>query len=341
LINEIIMARKARIDAEGAVHHIIVRGIERRNIFRRDADRNNFLGRLDEILTKSQTQCFAWVLMTNHVHLLLRTGDAPVYKVMHRILTGHAVWFNKKYRRHGHLFQNRYKSILCEENIYLKELVRYIHLNPIRAGIVEDMKSLDHYRWSGHSAIMGNHQRKFQDVEYVLSMFGDKKVKARRNYQSFVKKGIDEGKRDDLTGGGLVRSTGGWEQVKMLRKVGVRLKGDERILGSSEFVLKVLKKSEERLNKKYELKTDKYDFEYVIKRVARILEMKRGDVLKPGRHGKRVDARSLVCYFANRELGMTTVNIAKRLNICQSAVSRSSYRGEVLVKENDYVLIED
>jgi REP element-mobilizing transposase RayT len=334
------MARKARIDAEGAVHHIIVRGIEGKTIFRREADRNNFLGRLDEIITESKTQCFAWVLMKNHVHLLLRTGVAPISKVMQRILTGYAVWFNKKYRRHGHLFQNRYKSILCEENIYLKELVRYIHLNPFRAGMVEDMNSLDEYKWSGHTVIMGKITREFHDVGYVLGLFADKESEARRKYRLFVKKGIDQGKRDDLTGGGLIRSTGGWEQVKMLRKSGIRLKGDERILGSSEFVLDVLKSSEERLKKKYELKTGKYDFEYVIKRVGKILGVKREDILGPGRRPEKTKARNLVCYFANRELGMTTVDISKRLNICQSAISRSVYKGEFLSKEHHYSLID-
>ena len=105
------MARKARIDAPRAVHHIIVRGIERQKIFRNEKDRDNFLDRLDEIITESRTQCFAWVLMTNHVHLLLKTGTAPIYKVMQRILTGYAVWFNKKYKRHGQLFQNRYINL--------------------------------------------------------------------------------------------------------------------------------------------------------------------------------------------------------------------------------------
>jgi len=335
------MARKARIDAPGAVHHIIIRGIERRKIFRNDVDRNNFLDRLDEIITETKTKCFAWVLMTNHVHLLLRTGVAPIYKVMQRILTGYAGWFNKKYRRHGQLFQNRYKSILCEEGVYLKELIRYIHLNPIRAGMVEDMKRLDKYNWCGHTVILGKKQRKFQDVNYVLNMFDTKRNDARRKYRLFVKKGIDEGKRDDLTGGGLIRSSGGWDQVKMLRKAGIRLKGDERILGSSEFVLDVLKKSEERLKKKYELRSGNYDFEFVVKRVANLLEMKPEEVLSPGKQPQRVKARSLVCYFANRELGMTTVDISKRININQSAVSRLSVRGETMVKENEYRLIDE
>ena len=116
------MPRGSRIDAAGAVHHIMVRGIERRKIFDGDADRDHFLHRMGEILLDTGTTCFAWSLMPNHFHLLLRTGNVPVSTVMRRLLTGYAVWFNRSRRRHGHLFQNRFKSVLCQEDSYLLEL---------------------------------------------------------------------------------------------------------------------------------------------------------------------------------------------------------------------------
>ena len=136
------MPRKARIDAPGALHHIILRGIERRVIFKDSQDYQNFITRLANVLTDTETPCYAWAQMTNHVHLLLRTGEVPISTVMRRLLTGYAQQFNRRHQRNGYLFQNRYKSILCEEDAYLKELVRYIHLNPIRAGIVKDLKVL-------------------------------------------------------------------------------------------------------------------------------------------------------------------------------------------------------
>ena len=126
------MARKARIDAPGALHHVIIRGIERRKIFRSDYDRKNFLSRISELIPETKTDCFAWAIIPNHAHLLLRTGSVSVSVFMSRLLSGYAAWFNKKYRRHGQLFQNRYKSILCQEEIYLKELVRYIHFHPVK-----------------------------------------------------------------------------------------------------------------------------------------------------------------------------------------------------------------
>lgn len=124
------------MDAPGALHHNIIRGIERKAIFRDDRDRERFLERLESVLVETSMPCYAWALMKNHAHLLLRTGLAPVATVMRRLLTGYAQDFNRRYRRHGQLFQNRYKSILCEEDPYLLELVRYIHLNPLRAKAV-------------------------------------------------------------------------------------------------------------------------------------------------------------------------------------------------------------
>jgi len=149
------MPRQARLDAPGLLQHIMARGIERREIFKDDQDRQSFLERLAVIFEKTQTQCYAWALIPNHFHLLLRTGQTPLSKVMRRLMTGYAVTFNKRHKRSGHLFQNRYKSIVCEKDPYLLELIRYIHLNPLRAGLVKDLKELDRYPWAGHSAILG------------------------------------------------------------------------------------------------------------------------------------------------------------------------------------------
>ena len=150
------MPRQARLDVPGILQHVMARGIERRKIFRDDKDRKSFLNRLSIILEETQTQCYAWSLISNHFHLLLRTGPTPLSKVMRRLMTGYAVTFNKRHKRSGHLFQNRYKSVICEEDPYLLELIRYIHLNPIRSGLVNDLKELDRYPWTGHSAILSH-----------------------------------------------------------------------------------------------------------------------------------------------------------------------------------------
>ena len=203
------MPRKSRIDAPGSLHHIIVRGIERRKLFSDDMDRNNFLDRLGGIIAETNTTCFAWALIPNHFHLLLRTGQVPIATVMQRLLTGHAGYFNKRHGHTGHLFQNRYKSILCQEDTYLLELVRYIHLNPLRARLIKTIDQLKKYPYSGHSRPMGKVERDWQDIEWVLRLFDNRIVKAQRRYHKFVEKGLAMGRRKDLTGGGLIRSMGG------------------------------------------------------------------------------------------------------------------------------------
>jgi len=335
------MPRRSRIDAPGALHHIIVRGIERKTIFKDDADRDNFLERLKNILTDSNTSCFAWALIPNHFHLLLRTGRVPISTVMKRLLTGHAMYFNRKHNRVGHLFQNRYKSILCQEDVYALELIRYIHLNPLRAKTIPDLKFLDKYTYSGHAAIMGKKKNNWQDTDYVLKLFNSKLSLARRRYREYVKKGISEGKRLDLIGGGLVRSAGGWDALKGLRKIKAYMKGDERILGDSDFVETVLKECQDEFDRRYLLKSGGYDFDTVVDRVAQVLGMNRAEVLSSGRQPHKVHARSLLCFWASRELGMSMVQLSKRLKISQPTASQSATRGEKVAKENKLKLLKN
>ena len=335
------MPRKARIDAPGALHHIIVRGIERRKIFEDDTDRVNFLNRLGKVLSETGTKCFAWALIPNHFHLLLRTGACPLSTVMRRLLTGHAMNFNRRHRRSGQLFQNRYKSILCQEDIYLLELVRYIHLNPVRAKLVTDIKALDKYPFCGHAVIMGKKNIDWQDAAYVLKMFGDKRSTARRRYKIFVQKGIQEGRRPELTGGGLIRSSGGWSVIKSLRRANIHFKSDERVLGDSDFVERVLKAADESLERKYQLKSQGYNLDKLADRVAEIFSIKPQEIFQPGKQPVKVKARSLFCYWAVRELGLTMADLAPKLNISQPAVSMSAQRGERIASENGYSLMDE
>jgi len=327
------MPRKARIDATGALHHIICRGIERRDIFKDDADRVNFLNRLGVILKETSTPCYAWALIPNHFHLLLRTGQAPISTVMRRLLTGYAVSFNRRHRRSGHLFQNRFKSILCQDDLYLKELVAYIHLNPLRARLVPELKDLAIYRYCGHSVLMGRQKGDFQDAGYVLKIFGNKVADARRNYREFVWKRHDLGRRPELVGGGLLRSAGGWGALKAMSKARIHLKGDERILGDTDFVKEVLAKQEERFERRYWLKSQGYDIHRVVEAVARVFEIEPSVIWESGNQPLRVKARSLTCYWAVKELGMSGTDVGKRLHLCQSAVSRAVARGEKVARD--------
>ena len=333
------MPRQSRIDAPGALHHLIIRGIERRKIFHDDTDRESFLDRLGGILAEASTACYAWALLANHVHLLLRTGAVPIATVMRRLLTGYAATFNRRYRRHGHLFQNRYRSILCQEDPYLLELTRYIHLNPLRARIVRDVKQLDSYPYSGHGVIMGKKKRIWQDVPFVLGQFGRPVAEARRRYRTYVKAGIAQGRRPELVGGGLIRSAGGWSAVKALRRRAVRLKGDERILGDSDFVVKVLEACEESLERRYRLEAKGYDFRKVRARAAKLCGVNPEEVVSGGKRPRAVEARSLLCLWAVRELGMSATAVARLLNLTQPAVSISVRRGEKLARDRGFELL--
>jgi len=196
----------------------MARGIERSAIFRDDADRNEFIRRLGQIATVGVFEVFAWALMPNHFHLLLKTGLAPLSAAMRSLLTGHAIRFNRRHDRAGHVFQNRYRSIVCEEESYFLELVRYIHLNPLRAGIVGSIAALDTYPYAGHSAVLGIVQRRWQRTDVVLSSFGGLNATAQKSYREFVAQGAPLGRRPELQGGGLVRSAGSWTAVHELRR---------------------------------------------------------------------------------------------------------------------------
>ncbi len=333
------MPRKARLDAPGMIHHIVFRGIERRRIFLDDGDRDRFLERLKSLLLHTGTACYAWALIPNHVHLLLRTGETPIAQVMRCLLTGYAVGFNRRHRRRGHLFQNRYKSILCQEESYLLELVRYIHLNPLRSGLVSSLSDLDAFPYCGHSAVLGTHPRDWQDTETVLRRFGPDTFKARREYRKFVAKGLDLRRRPELTGGGLVRSIGGWAEVKRRRKAGVWVSGDERILGDSEFVRKVLETGQERLERKYAYRSEGWDFDRLVVRVTEVLKIDKSRMLQKGRYPDAVAARSLLCYWGHLELGISTVELARRLGLTQPAISVSVARGRAIAVRKRLVMV--
>ena len=335
------MPRTARIDAPGALHHIICRGIERRQIFQDNADRNNFINRLSTILKQTSTYCYAWALIPNHFHLLLRTGKEPIATVMRRLLTGYAVSYNRRHHRSGHLFQNRYKSILCQEDPYLLELVRYLHLNPLRAGVVSSLKELDRYPYSGHSRLMGKIKDQWQDVDTVLALFDKKRSLAQKKYREFVEKGILEGKKPELTGGGLIRSVGGWGVLKSIRRMNVHYKSDERILGDSDFVDTVLQDAAEKMERKYCLKAKGYDFNALVERVSAIFQIEVEQLLSPSKQPERVMARSVLSYWAVRELGISGTAVGERLGLSQSAVSRAVQRGESLVAERHLSLMDD
>jgi len=327
------MPRKARIDTPGALHHIIIRGIEKSKIFRNKEDYDWFLERLGIILLETLTPCYAWVLMPNHAHFLLRTGNVGIATIMKRLLTGYAQHFNRRHKRVGHLFQNRYKSVLCEEDQYFLELVRYIHLNPTRAELVKSLNSLNSYQYSGHAAIIGTAKNDWQDKDYVLSYFSKTNGKARRKYISFITDGIQQGYKPELSGGGLLRSYGGWKELTKQLQQGISVKGDERILGSSDFVLRVLEKANERLEQSASMKSRGINLEEIVKKVAKHYGIETEDLTSGTRKRHIAEARSVVCYVAVNKLKQSCEEVAKFLTISPSAVCKAISRGKAIIQE--------
>ena len=335
------MPRLARLDTPGVLHHVIIRGIERRKIFKDNKDKDNFLDRLGTLLPETRITCYAWALLSNHAHFLFRTGDTPLSTLMRRLLTGYAVSFNRRHKRHGQLFQNRYKSIICQEDVYLKELVRYIHLNPLRARIVPDIPELNSYSYCGHSVLMGKKKRPWQDIGYVLSFFGKTLREARKRYLQYVESGIEQGRRPELVGGGLIRSLGGWRAVKNARFSGQdRMKGDHRILGDSAFVMEALAEAEEKFERFYELKSKGYDLDTVEQKVCRIFDVEPDEIYSKSRQKTRAEARGLYCYWAVVELGYPLADLARLLGMTGQGVGYAVRRGERIAKENNYRLID-
>jgi putative transposase len=316
------MPRQARLDVAGTLHHIILRGIEKRQIFDDDLDREAFINRMGHLALETGTKIYAWSLMKNHAHLLLRSGPGGLPQYMRRLLTGYAQAYNRRHKRSGYLYQNRYKSIVCEDEGYFQELVRYIHLNPLRAGLVEDLNQLEHYPWAGHGVLMGNVKYPWQDADYVLSWFGKKAGPAQRAYDRYVSDGIQQGHRPELVGGGLVRSLGGWSAVKSLRRSGERVLTDERILGTDDFVERILKEAEQRAQRSFSSRLRDKEEQQFINAKCREKGISVKELQMGGRRSPIPEVRSDIAWKLSREWGIPLAEIARHLGISTSAVSQ-------------------
>ena len=316
------MPRGARLDAPGTLHHVIVRGIEKRRIVDDVADRKNFVKRLAELSAETKTNIYAWALMTNHAHMLLRSSEIGLSGFMRRLLTGYAISYNRRHRRWGHLFQNRYKSIVCDEDAYFTELVRYIHLNPLRAKLVKSLAQLDRYRWSGHGVIVGKIQYNWQNRDEVLKWFGKKQGEAKNAYRNYVKKGIAKGRRPELVGGGLIRSLGGWSAVKALRRSGDRELSDGRILGSGEFVERIIKEAETQIKYQLPLLEHHHKIDEFITEICQA-ENVSIEELKGGSRRKEISrVRAGIAIGLVKTQGVALAEVARQLGVSATSISK-------------------
>lgn len=320
------MPRGPRLDAADALHHVIVRGIDRCPIFHDDADRTDFLDRLAGVATAPHLAVYAWSLMTTHAHLLLRTGSAPLSRSLQSLLGGYAIAFNTRHRRVGYLFQGRFKSILVDADSYLLELVRYIHLNPLRAGIVCDLETLDQYPWTGHAVLLGRHARSWQDTEFVLRQFATTPGPARRAYRAFIAAALAQ-PTPDLDGGGLRRSRGAWLRLERLARGRERWAFDERILGGSEFVTAVIATTAAQPGLPSPIDPAAF-VPAVLAHVASRCHLQVAEITTNTRRRAVVRARALVCYAAVRHAGLAARRVAPLLGITPRAVLQAAVLAE-------------
>ena len=327
------MPRRGRLHITDGYYHVMGRGLERRRIFDHDVDKQDFLERLSEGLAETETDCLAWSLMSNHYHLLIRVGTIPQSQLMRKLLSGYATAYNRRHRRAGYVFQNRYKSILCDEDSYFMELVRYIHLNPVKAKLIKTVKALDDYAWTGHAALMGKQSRPWQNSEDVLRYFGKRQGTARQRYRAFIQLGLSNTTQVDLSGGGLIRSYGGWQEAIRGNKDHETRIGDERILGDSQFVRRVLDEDDISLDEVTRLKQAGWDLEELIAYICEQYEVDEELITTKGRENNLSVAKGLICHLGMRRFGLTSTALSRRLAMSQSAVSRAAKRGLAYCRE--------
>jgi REP element-mobilizing transposase RayT len=317
------MPRQARLDLAGYMYHVIARGNERKSIFLEKEDYDDFLSRFKIALDKTGGKCLAWCLIPNHFHLLILRGRKPLAELMSRLATGYAVGFNIRHKRCGHLFQNRYKAIICNEEEYLRELVAYIHLNPLRANLVKDFKGLEGYKWCGHGAMMGTRKDGFIEREYILGHFAQTEHKAVQEYTAFLKERRSKYKGGEFSGGGLIKSMGGISAVLGCRKSGYREMFDERVLGNGDFVESVL-------NEAGELPELKIQPQEIMRQVCEMTGISKKEITGGRQERKVVRARAIYCYLAKEKMKLKGVDLMRELGLTCGAVSRLTERGRTI-----------
>ncbi|MFH1288940.1 MAG: hypothetical protein ABII25_09655, partial [bacterium] len=205
----------------------------------------------------------------------------------------------------------------------------YIHLNPYRAGIVKSLEELDKYNWSGHSALIGKVERKWQNTEEVLSRFGKYKNRARLGYRRFIEEGKSLGMQPELIGGGLIRSAGGWFEVLALKRKKLQMASDTRILGSSDFVEEILKEAEKKELATLRFKNRKIGIKELCEKTVEIFKIEMTELTSGSCRGAARNARKEVAQIAVKKLGLSGAEVARYLGVTASCINRIVGQGEI------------
>jgi REP element-mobilizing transposase RayT len=291
-------------------------------IFRDDGDRVHFLTLFEKYSIRAAIRCYAWSLMPNHFHLVVRSSDRPLSSLMKPLNARYATYFNRKIQRRGYLFQDRFKSVATQDQLYLEEMIRYVHLNPVRAGICRNLDALDTYAWCGHAALMGTRSNRFQDTAAVLHRFGREASDARANYREFLQNGID--RTENAFVSQLRVSSSGSNNRK---------EPAMWVIGDAEFVRKAIRSDKERRLRVARYAREGWDIERVCKLVAARLDLDPGSVLERGRGDCRSAARKIVAHIAHRHFEFPVSAVARYFGVGQPAVSAMIHQGKSMAEE--------
>jgi REP element-mobilizing transposase RayT len=314
------MARKIRIEFPGALYHVLARGNNKQQIFNDDQDYKAYLKRIERYRIRYKFTLYAFVLMPNHVHFLMEIGFMSLSKIMQGLQQSYTSYFHKKYKTVGHLFQGRYKAILCQRDAYLLELVRYIHLNPVRAAIVANPED---YLWSSHQFYLGYLGQPFIEKDFIFTMLSENESTAERIYRQFIKEGIDKGHQDAL------------HSVI-----------DQRFLGSPEYVREAKQKAESK-DQNRQLKREqaiqnsfnakKKALPEILKVVSEITAISHDSILGKSRERCISDGRCLFAFIAARHAGISNKSIADFLKRDASSITRMIHKIDDIIN-NDQIL---
>jgi putative transposase len=333
------MPRHARVDLPGLTHHAMIRGLNRQPIFRVPADCRDFLDRIKAAVERVPVEILAWALMPNHAHFLLRSGAQGLAPFMRRLLSGYANAFNKRHRRVGYVFQDRFKSLICDEEEYLLTLVRYIHLNPLKGGLVRTMEALGRYPYCGHGAILGVVPRSWQNTHEILARFSQTPGPARAGYLAFVRDRISEGEPLDKLGGGLLEPL--LRAARRARREGEHEPYDSRILGNGDFVQKVWRQAEETETIRMKMKQSAFDLRAAAHRIAERLGLEERVFFEKGRSSRVSEGKAVLIYVGVEYLGKSTKAMAELTRMSVPAASKARGRGGDLIRERRWVGLVD
>ena len=290
------MARKPRIHFPDACYHVILRGNQDRAVFFHDKDRFRFFRLIEEGIMRFEYRVHAFCLMTNHIHLILQVGDIPLSRIMQNLSFRYTQDINRRRKRQGHLFQGRYKALLIDADRYLLELIRYIHLNPVRAKMV---KNPENYPWSSHKAYLGSGLFEWLTTDWLLSRFSKQNRTARKEYADFISKGRGEKKRKEFYTGSY----------------------DGRILGDEDFVQRMIGKTKAVANH-----SDSLD--NIIQLICDQYEINPDLLFHGGRNRNISEARSMIALFVRESEHLKLTEFANKLNRDLSGLSQAATRLE-------------